>query len=71
MLKSCRKVVIQNGNIVVGALLASDYELQTARYLPVDGGLDADGVQTITQEWKSGKTFGQLRQFTWCEETDE
>jgi len=66
----CRNVIIQNGNLVIGVLLAGD-KLETNSYIPVAGGLDDDGVKHILQEWQKGKVSGQSGDFTWREESSQ
>ena len=56
MTKFCRNVIVQDGNLVVGVLLA-DATLQMDSYIPVAGGLDDDGVKHILQQWQEGKVF--------------
>jgi hypothetical protein len=61
-------VIIWDGKIVVGVLLAGS-KFRTHAYIAVAGGLDADGVEQILQEWQNGKVSGHVSGFRWREET--
>jgi hypothetical protein len=62
-------MIIQDGNIVVGVLLANG-DLDVNAYHDVAGGIDDAGVQQILKEWRAGRNSGELCEFTWREEVN-